>query len=78
MKSVCGFRQIEQLLDAVHQAAAGDAAGADRDERLDDLEAVAERIVPGIEERQQPLAAVRSAMTSIAISGSIVSAAPAT
>ena len=31
--------QIEELLDAVHQAAAGDAAGADRDERLDDLKA---------------------------------------
>ena len=42
--------QVEQLLHAVHQAAAPDAAGADGDQRLDDLEAVAERVVPRVRE----------------------------
>ena len=53
--------QVEQLLHAGHQPAAEDAAGADGDQRLDDLEAVAERIGPRIPERQQPAAAVRRA-----------------
>ena len=44
------FRQIEQLLHALHQAAAADAAGADGNERLDDLKAVAERVGPRIQE----------------------------
>ena len=51
------LRQVEQLLHAAHQAAAEDAAGADGDERLDDLEAVAERIVP--RDRGTPAAARR-------------------
>ena len=50
--------QVEELLHAAHQPAAEDAAGADRDHRLDHLEAVAERIVPGIEERDDALPAV--------------------
>jgi hypothetical protein len=52
------LRQVEQLLHARHQPLAEHAAGADRDQRLDDLEAVAERIGPGIEEREQPAPAV--------------------
>ena len=42
------LRQVEQLLHAVHQPAPEHAAGADGDQRLDDLEAVAERVRPGI------------------------------
>ena len=50
--------QVEQLLHAAHQALAEHAAGADGDQRLDDLEAVAERIGPRIHERQQAPAAI--------------------
>jgi hypothetical protein len=51
--------EVKQFLDAVHQAPAGHAARADRDQRLDDLKPVAERVVPGIEERQRPPPAIR-------------------
>ena len=46
--------QVEQLLDPVHQSAAGDAAGGDGNHRLDHLVAVAERIAVRIEERHAP------------------------
>ena len=52
---VVRLREVEQLLEAVHQAAAGDAAGGDRDHRLDHLVAVTERVAVGIEERAHPL-----------------------
>ena len=53
--------QIEQLLLAIHQPFAPDATGADRDERLDDLEAVAERVLPRIEKCQDAAPPVRGA-----------------
>jgi hypothetical protein len=53
------FRQIEQLLNPFHQSAAGHAAGAHGNPRLDDLEAVAERVLPGIEKREQTAPPVR-------------------
>ncbi len=52
------FRQVEQLLDAFHQTASGDSAGADGNERLDDLKAVAERILPRVEEGEEPAAPI--------------------
>ncbi len=55
------LRQVEELLDAVHQSASPDAARADRDERLDDLEAVAERVLPRVEEGEEPAPAVSGA-----------------
>ena len=46
--------QVEELLDAAHQAAAEPAAAADGDERLQQVEAVAERIAtPGSRTRVQ-------------------------
>ena len=45
--------QIEQLLDAFDESAPEDAAGADGDERLDDLEALAVRVRPRVEKREQ-------------------------
>ena len=42
--------QIEELLLAFHQAQPGEAAGADRDHRLDDVEAFALRVFERIEE----------------------------
>ena len=52
--------QVEELLHAFHVAAAGEAAGADGDERLVDVEAGALRIGIGIEEDQHALAAPRN------------------
>ncbi len=50
--------QVEQLLDAAHQTAAEDAAGADGDHRLNQLEPAVQRVAPRIEKREHPLAAV--------------------
>ena len=52
------LRQVEQLLHTLHQPFARDASGAYRDERLNQLEAVAERIVPGVQECEHAAAAV--------------------
>ena len=53
--------QEEQLLHAVHQPFAPHAARADSDERLNDLEAAAERIAPRIEKGQQAAAPIAGA-----------------
>ena len=53
------LRQIAEFLDALAVAAAGDAAGADGDERLLDLIAGAERIGGGIEIGHDALAGIR-------------------
>ena len=53
------FGQIEELLHAVHQPFAPHAARADRDERLDHLKTVSERVVPGIGKRERAAAPVR-------------------
>ena len=53
------LRQITEFLDALAVAAAGDAAGADGDERLLDLIAGVERIGGGIEIGHDALAGIR-------------------
>ena len=53
------LREIEELLHAVHQPFAPHAASANRDERLNDLKTVSERVVPGIEKRERAAAPVR-------------------
>ena len=50
--------KIEKLLLAFHQADAGDAAGAHRDQRLNDVKAAALRIGIGIEEGEDAVAAI--------------------
>ena len=50
-----GLGQVEELLHAFHVAAAGEAAGADGDERLVDVEACALRVGVGIEKDQHAL-----------------------
>ena len=54
-----GFGQVEELLHAFHVAAAGEAAGADGDERLVDVEACAHGVGVGMEEDQHARAAPR-------------------
>src|SRR5262245_27369666 len=51
------FRQIEQLLLPFHVTNAENPAAANRNQRLNDLETLAERIVPGMEERKNPVIA---------------------
>ena len=46
------LRQIEELLPSFHQAEAANAAGADRNQRLQDVEAGAARVGFGIDEGQ--------------------------
>ena len=55
------LRQIEQLLDAVHEPLAPEAARSDGNDRLNDLEARAERVRPRVEKRKPPPAPVRGA-----------------
>src|SRR5206468_6526626 len=45
-----GIWKVEELLDPRHEPAAEDAARSHGNQRLDYLEPVAERILPGIEE----------------------------
>ncbi len=52
------LRQVEDLLDALTEADAEDAAGAHPDHRLHDLEAGALRVVPRIQEREEARAAI--------------------
>ena len=47
--------QEADLLQPLHEAAAGDAAGADGDERLDDLEAAAGGVGPRVDPHHDPL-----------------------
>ena len=54
-----GLGQVVDLLDALAEPAAEDAARADADQRLHVLEPGAERVVPGVEEGEQALAPVR-------------------
>ena len=51
------FGKVEELLHAFHEAAAGEAAGADGDERLVDVESGALRIGVGMHEDEHALAA---------------------
>ena len=50
--------KVEELLLPFHEPSAGDAAGADRDEGLNDMEAFALRVRIRIQERQNAVAAV--------------------
>ena len=52
--------QEEELLLAFHQTQAVNPAGAHRDVGLYDLEALAQRVLPGVKERFQALRPVRS------------------
>jgi hypothetical protein len=54
-----GVRQVEQLLPALREADAGDAAGADGDEALDDLVAAPARVGVRVEEGLDPVPAIR-------------------
>ena len=53
--------KIKQLLHAVHQSFPPHTTRTDGDERLNDLEAVAERVVPRIEKRERAAAPIRGA-----------------
>ena len=54
MKSVCASGKIEKLLLAFHQAHARKSAGADGDQRLQQLKSGALRIGIGIEKGHEP------------------------
>ena len=53
------FGQVQQLLDARAEAHAEELAAAERDQRMRELVALAERIGPRVEERGEPLQPVR-------------------
>ena len=60
INEICsGFGEIEELLHAFHVAAAREAAGADGDEGLVDVEARALGVEVGIQERQHARATPR-------------------
>jgi len=64
------FRQVEELLLRLADAAAEEAAAAERQPRLDDLKAAAPRVAPGIDEGRDAPQTVGASQMASATKGS--------